>query len=57
MLWKGELDMSKFKRFMTNFMSSVAMVALVCGVVTSNSACGMIFHQPKEPKAMDKYKL
>ncbi len=35
---------------------TVAKVALSVGKSTTNAACYGWFHQPKEPKAMTKYK-
>lgn len=49
--------MSKLKRILMSVLSSVACYALICGIFTSNSACGMIFHQPKEPEKMNKFKI
>lgn len=34
-----------------------AKFALATGKLTANSACFSIWHQPKEPIAMNKYKL
>ena len=36
---------------------SVAMLALFIGILTSNSACYTIWHQPKEPEIMEKFKF
>lgn len=49
--------MKKFKNVPISFLSMFASFAFICGVITSNSACGMIFHQPKEPKVMNKFKI
>lgn len=49
--------MEKIKKGSINFLSLFASFAFVCGVITSNSACGMIFHQPKEPEVMNKFKI
>ncbi len=49
--------MKKFKNISISFLSLFASFAFVCGVITSNSACGMIFHQPKEPEEMNKFKI
>lgn len=49
--------MKKINDFIMKFGSSFAALALIIGISTSNAACGMIFHQPKEPKAMNKFKL
>lgn len=49
--------MQKFKNFIMKFGSSFAVLALIIGISNSNSACGMIFHQPKEPAAMNKFKF
>ena len=34
----------------------VAAVALASGVQSVNSACVVLFHQPKVPKGMDQFK-
>ena len=34
-----------------------AAFALIVGIATANSACEIIWHQPKEPSAMDKFKF
>ncbi len=49
--------MQKIKNFIMKFGSSFAALALIIGISTSNSACGMIFHQAKEPEAMNKFKF
>lgn len=49
--------MFKPKKLMLLFLSSFASFAFVCGVIASNSACGMIFYQPKEPAVMNKFKF
>lgn len=49
--------MRKIRNFIMKFGSSFAALALIIGISTSNSACGMIFHQAKEPEAMKKYKF
>lgn len=49
--------MEKIKKVSISFLSLFASFAFVCGVITSNSACGMIFHQPKEPEVMNKFKI
>jgi len=36
---------------------SFAKLALATGKVTANSACFSIWHQPKEPKAMNRFKF
>lgn len=35
---------------------SFAKLALATGKATANSACFSIWHQPKEPKAMNRFK-
>lgn len=49
--------MEKFKNFVMKFGSTFAALALVVGITTSNSACTILWHQPKEPAAMDKFKF
>lgn len=49
--------MRKIKNFIVKFGSSFAALALIIGISTSNSACLMVFHQPKEPEAMNKFKF
>lgn len=49
--------MQKIKDFVVKFGGSFAALALMIGISTANSACACIWHQPKEPKAMDKYKF
>ena len=48
--------MKKFKNFIMKCGSTFAAIALIVGISTSNSACTIIWHQPKEPEAMDKFK-
>ena len=49
--------MQKFKSFLMKFGSTFAALALMVGIATSNSSCLMVFHQPKEPEAMNKFKF
>ena len=49
--------MEKVKNFIMKFGSTFAALALVVGITTSNSACAILWHQPKEPAAMDKFKF
>ena len=49
--------MQKIKNFIMKFGSSIAAFALSVGIATANSACEIIWHQPKEPSAMDKFKF
>ena len=49
--------MQKFKNFIMKFGSTFAALALIIGISTSNSACMMVFHQPEEPAAMNKFKF
>lgn len=43
--------MQKIKNFIMKFGSSFAAFALIVGIATANSACEIIWHQPKEPSA------
>ena len=52
-----DFNTKKIKNFIMKFGSSFAALALIIGITTSNSACGMIFHQPEEPAAMNKFKF
>lgn len=47
----------KIKNLVMKFSSLFAVFALMIGIITSNSACSILWHQPKEPKAMDKFKF
>jgi cyclic lactone autoinducer peptide len=49
--------MQKFKNFIIKFGSAFAALALMIGISTSNSACFIVYHQPKEPEAMNKFKF
>lgn len=49
--------MQKIKDFIVKFGSSFAALALIVGISTSNSACSILWHQPKEPEAMNKFKF
>lgn len=49
--------MQKIKNFVMKFGSSFAALALIVGISTANSACDIIWHQPKEPEAMNKFKF
>ena len=49
--------MQKIKNFIMKFGSSFAAFALIVGIATANSACEIIWHQPKEPAAMVKFKF
>lgn len=49
--------MQKIKNFISKFGSAFAMFALFIGVLTANSACLLVVHQPKEPEAMNKFKF
>ena len=49
--------MKRFKNFMMKFGGAIAAFVLFIGVFNSNSACFSIWHQPKEPLEMTKYKL
>lgn len=49
--------MQKFKSFLMKFSSTFAALALMVGISASNSACAIIWHQPKEPEAMNKFKF
>lgn len=49
--------MQKIKKLILKAGSSFAVLALAIGIMTSNSACLMVFHQPEEPEAMNKFKF
>ena len=49
--------MQKIKNFIMKFGSSFAALALIVGISTANSACDIIWNQPKEPTAMNKFKF
>lgn len=49
--------MRKLSVFLNRFGGLFAALALFVGVSISNSACAIIWHQPKEPESMKKYKL
>jgi len=49
--------MTKVKNFIRKFGSTFAALALLIGISTANSACFIIWHQPKEPEEMNKYKF
>ncbi len=49
--------MQKIKNFIMKFGSSFAALALIVGISTSNSACSILWHQPKEPAAMNRFKF
>lgn len=49
--------MRKTKNLIMKFGSCFAALALIIGISTSNSACMMVFHQPKEPEIMNKFKF
>lgn len=49
--------MLKLKNFIMKFGSTFAALALIIGISTSNSACFIVYHQPKEPAAMNKFKF
>ncbi len=49
--------MQKIKNFLMKFGSAFAALALIVGISTTNSACYAIWHQPKEPAEMNKFKF
>lgn len=49
--------MQKIKNFIMKFGSAFAALALIVGISTANSACTILWHQPKEPAAMNKFKF
>ena len=49
--------MPKVKKFITNIGSVFADLAIMVGISTSNSACNILWHQPKEPETMNKFKF
>lgn len=49
--------MQKIKNFMMKFGNTFAALALIVGISASNSACNLIWHQPEEPAAMNKFKF
>ena len=49
--------MQKVKNFIVKFGSTFAALALIVGISTSNSPCNILWHQPKEPSAMNKFKF
>ena len=48
--------MKKIMCFVTKHAGLLAALALFVGVSSMNSACYMMYHQPKVPKAMDAYR-
>lgn len=48
--------MNKAANFFRKYAGVLAAFALTIGVASVNSACYLIFHQPKVPEAMNAYK-
>ncbi|MDR0914803.1 MAG: cyclic lactone autoinducer peptide [Oscillospiraceae bacterium] len=48
--------MKKFSSVLLKVSGLVASFALAAGVTTLSSACIFIFHQPKVPTGMEKFK-
>lgn len=49
--------MQKIKNFIMKFGGAFSALALMIGISASNSACFIVYHQPKEPVAMNKFKF
>lgn len=45
-----------FKKIYTAALKIMPAFALIMGIVAMNSACNTLYHQPKAPAAMEKYK-
>lgn len=48
--------MKKVANFFRKYARVLAAFALTLGVASVNSACYLIYHQPKVPEAMNAYK-
>lgn len=48
--------MKKVSNFIRRYAGVFAAFALTIGVASVNSACYIIFHQPRVPEAMNAYK-
>ncbi len=44
------------KKLMLKIASSIASLALFVGIISVNTASVFIFHQPKVPEALEKYR-
>lgn len=53
----GQFTMSKLKMMIQKFIPGIiACLTLVLSINANTASCG-VFHQPEEPKAMDKFKM
>jgi cyclic lactone autoinducer peptide len=48
--------MKKIKVAVTLFFTLLTTLALTIGVVSAGAHCAIVFHQPKVPQGMDKFK-
>lgn len=48
--------MKKLKTIVMKLVSFLPALALITGIVTANSACVSLFHQPKIPQGLNKYR-
>lgn len=48
--------MKKITNLFKKYAGVLAAFALTIGVASVNSACYLVYHQPKVPEAMDAYK-
>lgn len=53
---RGGESMKKIMAFLVKHSSVLAAAALFIGISSSHSACYVMFHQPKVPKALDAYR-
>lgn len=48
--------MKKIKRILAKFSSFLPALALIIGIISANSACVSMFHQPETPDGINKYR-
>ena len=48
--------MKKIKSFVTKISRFLPALALVIGILSTNSACYSLYYQPEVPSGLDKYR-
>lgn len=48
--------MKNIKNLVKKLSGFIPVVALLMGIITVNSACVTLYHQPETPDAMNKYR-
>lgn len=48
---------NRIVKFLLKHSGALTALALLIGISSVNSACYMMYHQPKMPKALDDYRM